>query len=137
MNKTGIEKLRKLKTRSITCIKSYPNLLLSDYEVGTINFYNSWELYFSNFPKNEYQQHGGFTFRVGGIKWKWIFFGPFILWKMNVDFFRSIYLFKLVELIWMFILRIFQKRGPVGYGVILLFFTALKKLVSRDLCPLF
>ena len=41
MDKKGIEKLRKLKTRSITYIKSYPNLLLSDYEIGTINHYNS------------------------------------------------------------------------------------------------
>ena len=41
MDKKGIEKLRKLKTRSITYIKSYPNLLLSDYEVGTKIFYNS------------------------------------------------------------------------------------------------
>lgn len=40
MNKKGIEKLRKLKTRSITYIKSYPNLILSDYEIGTINYYN-------------------------------------------------------------------------------------------------
>ena len=51
MDKKGIEKLRKLKTRSITYIKSYPNLLLSDYEVGTINFYNSWECTFPIFQK--------------------------------------------------------------------------------------
>ena len=41
MSKEAIKKLRALKTRSYVYLKSYPNVILSDYEIGTLNHYNS------------------------------------------------------------------------------------------------
>lgn len=41
MSKEAIKKLRALKTRSYVYLKSYPNIILSDYEIGTLNHYNS------------------------------------------------------------------------------------------------
>jgi hypothetical protein len=40
LNKEGIKKIRNLKTRSVIYLKTYPNIILSDNEVGTLNYYN-------------------------------------------------------------------------------------------------
>ena len=40
MSKEAVKKLRALKTRSFVYLKSYPNIILSDYEIATLNHYN-------------------------------------------------------------------------------------------------